>query len=130
MAITISDEMSPATTIRHRQKLEMEGAVARGASAVLVNCTPSADTLSFIRALTDPHSALDVPVGAYANAGRPDEGFGWSASDEAPAKYARCAAEWLEAGAKILGSCCGTGPPHIHAIRQLIEDSQAHDSAR
>jgi 5-methyltetrahydrofolate--homocysteine methyltransferase len=27
----------------------------------------------------------------------------------------------LEAGANIIGSCCGSTPDHTHAIRQVVE---------
>ena len=28
---------------------------------------------------------------------------------------------WLEAGATIVGGCCGTGPGHIAALRALVD---------
>lgn len=36
-----------------------------------------------------------------------------------PASYAQHALAWLEAGANIVGGCCGTGPAHIAAIRKV-----------
>ena len=40
--------------------------------------------------------------------------------DLSPAKYARFAAEWLEAGATVIGGCCEVGPQHIKALDQLL----------
>ena len=90
-----------------------ERAVALGAAAVLVNCIPAADTVRFLAPLVD----LGVPFGAYANAGHPDEGIGWVTCDDGPNRYADHAEEWIELGATVVGSCCGTGPAHIHALR-------------
>lgn len=90
-------------------------AVARGVSAVLVNCVPASETARYVDAVAD----LGVPFGAYANAGHADERIGWARPEELPGSpeaYAEIAAEWVDAGATILGSCCGTGPAHIEAL--------------
>ena len=84
-------------------------AVQRGARAVLVNCIPASKTLPFVERL----ASLGVPYGAYANAGAPDEGLGWREGSNDARAYADLAALWIEAGATIIGSCCGTGPAHI-----------------
>jgi S-methylmethionine-dependent homocysteine/selenocysteine methylase len=84
-------------------------AAKRGARAVLVNCCPATRTLEFVERL----SGAGVPFGAYANAGEPDERVGWRPIPQAPARYADLAATWVNAGATIIGSCCGTGPGHI-----------------
>lgn len=89
--------------------------VEAGARAVLVNCTPAVDTLPFVEALT----GLGVPVGAYANAGDPVDGLGWETEPaRAAAAYAEQAATWIEAGATLVGSCCGTGPAHVRELAQ------------
>lgn len=86
------------------------GALDRGASQVLVNCTRATLTLPFVEAL----ASLGAPVGAYGNAGEPDDRVGWAATDvPSVTRYADLAATWIEAGATIVGGCCGTGPAHI-----------------
>lgn len=40
--------------------------------------------------------------------------------DLSPAQYAKFAAEWLEAGATVIGGCCEVGPQHIKALDQLL----------
>jgi S-methylmethionine-dependent homocysteine/selenocysteine methylase len=89
-------------------------AVARGAQAVLVNCVPAARTLPFVEAL----ARAGAPFGAYANAGEPDDRIGFRAIpiEGGPARYVALARTWVDAGATILGSCCGTGPEHIRAL--------------
>lgn len=90
-------------------------AVDVGAAAVLVNCSPAVDTLPFVIALEK--ARLAVPIGAYANAGSVDDRIGWTSSPEPGATaYAAIAKQWVDAGATIVGSCCGTGPQHIAAI--------------
>jgi S-methylmethionine-dependent homocysteine/selenocysteine methylase len=87
--------------------------VRAGARGVLVNCTPASRTLPFVRAIAD----LGVPFGAYANAGDASEGLGWSSDPLASAEaYAAHASQWVEAGATLVGGCCGTGPEHIRAL--------------
>jgi S-methylmethionine-dependent homocysteine/selenocysteine methylase len=91
-------------------------AVRLGAAAVLVNCTPATRTLEYVRVLAEVGAATGAPFGAYANAGRPDEGLGWlppgEAGDAAARRYADLAAAWVAEGATLIGSCCGTGPAH------------------
>lgn len=94
-------------------------AVQRGAAAVLVNCVPADRALE----LLEPLCELGVPCGVYANAGRPDQRMGWRATDEEPreaaARYAAHARRWIDAGATLIGTCCGTGPAHVEALAQL-----------
>lgn len=95
-------------------------AVDHGAAAVLVNCTPAPKTLSFVQALEQ--ASLGVPIGAYANAGSVDEQIGWTSAPEPGAKtYANLAKTWIDSGATLIGSCCGTTPAHVHAISQLAQ---------
>lgn len=88
----------------------------RGAAAVLVNCIPAARTLEFVQAL----AGAGLPFGAYANAGAPDEEIGWRPAPLGAERYADLAERWVAAGAAIVGSCCGTGPEHIAALRRRL----------
>jgi S-methylmethionine-dependent homocysteine/selenocysteine methylase len=93
-------------------------AAARGAQAALINCVPAGRTLAYVERM----AACGVPFGAYANAGAPEEGLGWASARAGPVveraarDYAALAAQWIEAGATIVGGCCGTGPEHIRAL--------------
>ena len=40
--------------------------------------------------------------------------------DLSPAQYAKFVAEWLEAGATVIGGCCEVGPEHIKALDELL----------
>lgn len=107
---------------------EMQRIAARcvgvGASAVLVNCTPPSATHRYVAKLNE--ASWDVPIGAYANAGRTDEKIGWH-TDQPPdpsraaAAYLTHVQQWIELGTSIIGGCCGTGPHHIAAISRWLE---------
>jgi S-methylmethionine-dependent homocysteine/selenocysteine methylase len=58
------------------------------------------------------------PTGAYPEAGEftmPD----WQFVDIAPADFAVAAQGWRDAGAQIIGGCCGVTPDHIAALSTL-----------
>jgi S-methylmethionine-dependent homocysteine/selenocysteine methylase len=93
-------------------------AIDRGVTAVLVNCVPVLETLRFVEAIAD----LGVPFGAYANAGAADDEIGWRADPDPRGveRYATEARRWVEAGATLIGSCCGTSPAHIRALGEAL----------
>ncbi len=92
-------------------------AIKAGAAAVLVNCVPAIHALEYVQALADVARgagvAGKVPVGVYANAGQAENTMGWTSEHIAPERYADLAETWIDAGATIVGGCCGTGPGHI-----------------
>ncbi|MGB7345668.1 MAG: homocysteine S-methyltransferase family protein [Pirellulaceae bacterium] len=90
-------------------------AVDLGVAVVLVNCVAATKTLAFVQALAD--AGLGVPIGAYANAGYSDDPIGWN--DNSVQAYLNHTKSWRDAGASIIGGCCGTTPRHIAAITSL-----------
>jgi S-methylmethionine-dependent homocysteine/selenocysteine methylase len=88
-------------------------AAAAGAEAFMINCTP-ADAITPL--LQELATLDDRPrrVGAYGNTLFGDE-QAWS-----PERYAIEVSRWIASGATIIGGCCGTGPQHVAALRQLI----------
>src|SRR5882724_11773870 len=86
-----------------------------GADAVGVNC--SVGPAGVLEAVEKLVKATDRPISAVPNAGLPkDVGDRkiYLASPEYMASYAR---RMIEAGARIVGGCCGTTPEHIKKIR-------------
>ena len=107
------------TLLRPTQLVETaQKATNAGASLVAFNCSGPTVSEPFLEAL----SKLGLPFGLYANAGDAQEGFGWS-EDSAPSAeaYASQAQAWLDAGASLIGSCCGTSPAHTAALRARID---------
>ncbi len=86
------------------------------AYAVGVNCVaaPSVEAqVRFLRELLPDR----VRIIAYANVGYADEAGNWVITDAVePTRYAQYAQRWLDAGATIIGGCCGTTPATIQAV--------------
>jgi S-methylmethionine-dependent homocysteine/selenocysteine methylase len=88
--------------------------------ALLVNCIPAGAVYAALEQLRT--AAANLPVGAYGNIGRPDPAQGWiNDSAEDPQSYADHAHRWLNAGAKLVGGCCGTTPAHIRLLKSRID---------
>ena len=75
-------------------------------------------------ALIDLYEAVgdSIPVGVYANDGRGWDvnNMEWVGERVTPSNYAEHAAIWHDAGAKIIGGCCGTTPEHIGELRRVF----------
>lgn len=88
-------------------------AIELGAQRALVNCVAASKAQPYV----DELARLGVPFGVYANAGSKEEGLGWEqTTTESAARYADLARGWVEAGATVVGGCCGTRPAHIAAL--------------
>jgi homocysteine S-methyltransferase len=92
------------------------------ADAIGVNCSGGPkvvlETIEKMSALTDK------PLSAMPNAGQPTTVEGrniYLCSPEYMAQYAR---RFLQAGARIVGGCCGTTPEHIKTIRSEVRSLQ------
>jgi S-methylmethionine-dependent homocysteine/selenocysteine methylase len=98
-------------------------AEAQDAAAVLVNCLPPSNAAACLPVL----AAGSLPFGIYANLGAP-LAEGRRSEDCAPEAFAGHVAAWLDAGASIVGGCCGTTPAHIAAAAQLLRSRCAAGS--
>lgn len=84
------------------------------------NCALGAEQLTpYLETLS---SNSNFYISAYPNAGLPNA-FGQY--DESPEFMAEQIREYAEKGLiNIVGGCCGTTPPHIKAIAELVKDYQ------
>lgn len=83
-------------------------------TALLINCVSAQHMLGAFRRLRD---ATSLPAGCYANTGDPGP-MGEEAirrDVDIPA-FVEASIGWVEAGARIIGGCCGTTPAHIEAL--------------
>ena len=90
-----------------------------GAAAVGVNCSVGPDQLeSVIRSV---QAAVDIPVVAKPNAGLPvmDES-GQAHYSMGPDKFARHMRVLADAGAGVVGGCCGTTPEYIRRLAEAL----------
>jgi S-methylmethionine-dependent homocysteine/selenocysteine methylase len=100
-----------------------------GADAVLVNCAPPEDITKAIRRMKQ---FSKLPYGGFAHIGHfspPSwkfEFFPQFVDTESwpPETYAIEAKHWTDAGATIIGGCCGTRPDHITALRLSLGEKK------
>jgi S-methylmethionine-dependent homocysteine/selenocysteine methylase len=85
--------------------------------ALLVNCLPASKVDACIAVLREAAR----PFGVYANLGAPSEDGGHDEALE-PDALAELAAVWRNAGATLLGGCCGTTPAHTFAMVQRLRN--------
>jgi homocysteine S-methyltransferase len=89
-------------------------------AAFMVNCIPVKQIVPALRALQE---LTNLPIGAYGNMGIVDESSGWAIDEDlTPAHYCHRVEAWLDLGAKIIGSCCGSNPEHTQALRELVDN--------
>jgi homocysteine S-methyltransferase len=96
---------------------------AWGADVVGVNC--SVGPAAMLTAVERIAEAGVQRIAAMPNAGRPRNIDGrnlYLASPEYMGSYAR---RFIQAGARIVGGCCGTTPEYIRAIRRAVRTLQA-----
>ncbi|MFO0866884.1 MAG: homocysteine S-methyltransferase family protein [Gemmataceae bacterium] len=93
-----------------------------GITALGVNCglnVSIGDTVSIVRTLRERTKA---PLIARPNAGTPTANDGLWVWPLDPMAFASGMRPLIEAGATMLGGCCGTGPEHLHAMIAAAED--------
>lgn len=89
-----------------------------GADAVGMNCSTGPEQmLEPIRRMSE--YAL-VPVIAKPNAGLPELEDGVTVYKTTPEEFAAVGAQLVEAGASMIGGCCGTTPAHIRALTEAV----------
>jgi methionine synthase I (cobalamin-dependent)/5,10-methylenetetrahydrofolate reductase len=102
--------------------------IAAGADVVGVNCSVGpAAMLETVEALARVTAS---PLSAQPNAGRPRDVDGrnlYLCSPEYMATYAR---RFVNAGARLVGGCCGTTPEHIRQIAATVHAMAAPATAR
>ena len=88
---------------------------ALGVQAVGINCSLGPDALAPLLARMAPFAR--VPLMVQANAGLPRIEDGRTLYDIDAEAYAHAAEALLDAGATVVGGCCGTSPDYIARIR-------------
>jgi homocysteine S-methyltransferase len=91
-----------------------------GADVIGINCSGGPDQL--LRLLRQMHQA--VPDGVFSimpNAGWPEQVSGRIFYPAGPEYFGEYALSFWQAGAKVIGGCCGTTPAHIAAMRKAVD---------
>jgi 5-methyltetrahydrofolate--homocysteine methyltransferase len=94
-----------------------------GADAIGANCgdLDPAQT-AVVASMLKP--ATTVPILAQPNAGKPKLVGNKTVFEMAPTPFAAGIAKCLDAGATIVGGCCGTTPEHIRAVAEMLNNTR------
>ncbi|PCK88269.1 homocysteine S-methyltransferase [Rhizobium sophoriradicis] len=104
-------------------------AVSSGAEAFLFNCSKPEVMRAAVETAARVFRKADAPIeiGVYANAfegeqgaSAANEGLHETRDDLNDDAYSRFACSWAEAGATIIGGCCGIGAAHIHRLGKTL----------
>jgi S-methylmethionine-dependent homocysteine/selenocysteine methylase len=102
-----------------------EWAARSGAQALLFNCAKPEVMKKAVEtaAAVFAEKGVSLKIGVYANAFETDtddkaanEGLHDTRQDLTGDTYSRFACDWAEAGATMIGGCCGIGAEHIHRV--------------
>lgn len=95
-----------------------------GVDAVGLNCSAGPDKM--IEIVRRMKKVAQVPLIAKPNAGLPQVNEkGETYYDMDPKQFAEYMKEILDAGAQIVGGCCGTAPEYIAALKEAAEGHTA-----
>lgn len=108
----------PATAVVVLQSL--------GADAVGLNCSVGPKAMISSVALMAEYAT--IPIFAKPNAGMPHLENGVTVFDASPEEFARAGKELVQAGAAMIGGCCGTTPEHIFALKNAVKDMPVRKS--
>ncbi len=96
-----------------------------GADAVGVNCSAGPETM--VSVIERMAAVAKVPVIAKPNAGMPELCDGETVYKMTPADFAKYMEALVDAGAGIVGGCCGSEPAHIAAVAEMIKKKRPQD---
>lgn len=97
-----------------------EALVESGADAIGANCGNGiADMIGIVKEIRQVNPT--IPILIHANAGMPHYCDGETTFPETPDDMAGRVKEIVEAGANIIGGCCGTTPGHICKVHQVVK---------
>jgi 5-methyltetrahydrofolate--homocysteine methyltransferase len=93
-----------------------------GADIVALNCGTGMDMVRARQAVLRYRESTSLPVMVQPNAGQPKLINMQVVYDETPQQMVVGLAALLDAGASILGACCGSTPDHIRAFRGAMDE--------
>lgn len=95
-----------------------------GVDAIGVNCsTGPTEMIALVEKMAEYST---VPLIAKPNAGLPELEDGKTVYKMTPDMFADAMRGLVEAGASIVGGCCGTTPEHIRALTEAVKSMPVH----
>jgi 5-methyltetrahydrofolate--homocysteine methyltransferase len=98
------------------RRLEDEGAQVIGANCGGVTLSQMTEVLRLMK------GSCGKPLIVKPNAGSPRLVEGRETYSAGPEQFARHVGEWVQAGARIVSACCGSGPTHIREIVERVKN--------
>lgn len=93
----------------------------RGAHIAALNCGTGMDMAGAAAVIRSYREHCDLPTMGQPNAGLPVLEGGKAVYKQTPAEMVSSVPALLEAGAGIIGSCCGSTADHTRAIRNAVD---------
>ena len=97
------------------KKIADAGADCLGSNCGDINPTQMAVVVSLLK------SATRLPILTQPNAGKPKLIDDKTVFEMTPSDFTTGIKECLNAGAKLIGGCCGTSPEHIRAVGEVLD---------
>lgn len=94
----------------------------RGANVIALNCGTGMDMAGAASVARIYRDSCQLPVMVQPNAGLPVLEKGKAVYKQTPEDMVKDVPMALDAGANIIGSCCGSTPDHTRAIRRVVEE--------
>lgn len=129
MSFTLNnrDDFTMPPTLRSHEQLSTLVPLLLDIDAILFNCSQPEEMEDAVKTIRQLSPA--IPIGAYANnfaevkrKHKANEGMSDTRNDITPEAYLEFAKSWVNAGASIIGGCCGIGPDHIHALNDYFKN--------
>ena len=95
-----------------------------GADVIGVNCSTGPAEMAPLVAKMAEYAT--IPILAKPNNGFPELIDGKTIYRTTPEEFAQAGVSLVEAGAAIVGGCCGTTPAHIRALAGLVKGMEVH----
>jgi 5-methyltetrahydrofolate--homocysteine methyltransferase len=122
LVVTFSFDQG-AKTMMGLSPTKMAAAIAPlGVAAIGANCGRSLDDMEKVAGELAGLN-LDLPLWIKPNAGLPRMDGDVARYDTTPAVMAEYTRRFIDAGARIVGGCCGTSPEHLEAIASAARSS-------
>lgn len=120
VCIAYDTEKKGGRTVMGNSAAECARVLAReGADAVGANCG-NVDPEQMAEIIATFSRSTSLPIAAEPNAGKPRLSNGATVFDMDARAFASGVAKCRQAGATILGGCCGTSPQHIAALAEEV----------
>jgi homocysteine S-methyltransferase len=115
-----ADEIGDPIELREGGLLRDAVSIASDYEAVDAMVIMHSDVRVAERGIRGLQAAWNGPVGVWAHAARMVDGAIVHDGAISPAEYAAHVPAWRDAGATMIGGCCGIGPSHIAELAPLL----------